>query len=98
MSNFKTYKYHECTVKAVQMAPSTQNEIVKSLGSAAAEGLLAKLLLSYNATTRTYDCVFRYKTDSTEQKIVNTDFLVLYTSGQYGAASAADFLRDYTEV
>ena len=98
MSNFKSYKYNESVVDAVLMSVTNQTDIINSLGDAAAAGLLAKLNLSYNATTRTYDCTFRYKNDSTDQSVTNNVFLVKYNSGQFGAVSADDFLANYTEI
>ena len=98
MSNFKSYKYNECTVEAIQMTPANQADIITALGDAAAAGLLAKLPMTYNTSTRTYDCVFRYKTESTDQKVTNSVYLVLYNSGLYGAVTATDFLAEYTEI
>lgn len=98
MSNFKSYKYNECTVDAVLMSPTTQVDIINVLGEAAAAGALAKLNLTYNSSTRTYDCTFRYKNDSTDQKVISNVFLVKYNSGQFGAVPASEFLSDYTEI
>ena len=96
MSEFITYRYNDCTVKALQMLPATASAIVTALGTEAGNGLLASLSITYNSVTMTYDCTFRYKIDSTDQKLTSGDYLVLHTSGQYSVISAANFLSNYT--
>lgn len=81
MSSMNNYKYVEETVNAVQSTPDTQRTILKVFGDAASKRLLSKLNFSYDANTRTYNIVFRYKSSTVDQTLSSGDYLVELNSG-----------------
>ena len=95
MAAFSNYSHIESTVEAVQLSADSQYEVVAALAKEAEAGLLSTLNIEYDSTSKCYQFVFRYKTDTVESTLVVGDYLVRLNEGNYIRCDEATFEERY---